>query len=286
MRKNTKIQRYICILMMIPFLIFPIKSDAYVMLVNDPIADVNFATSVANWVTEMANYAIELEEQALQGLALYEQVDTLRLQIQAVIKNPEFLLALGTYIELVGNEEINTVITNLTSVDPTFSVRFAEMIEKTWKYAPKKFNKWERKLDVIGSSKYGKSHKISVDRAFKKAELFTDQMLVLTKNHEDGKLRKTASQDLGNKIKNLGDSSDLQTMQIQAAQNQILISQQEANLEMMRESIKQAAHFEMEKTAASEKEREDDINYMIARHNQPINLGGANAMKSIDSFVF
>lgn len=247
-----------------------------------------YEMTLLQYETQIEQYAkqiLEYKELVDQGLAIKEELDTLRRRVTAVVQTGNFRLALNVYREMVGQEEINRIITELSPFDPTLALELAEVVEKTFKHSPQNYEDWEDIYRDVGSEIHAERDRQIIEQEYKTFELYVDQMRVLAMNHEDGVVRRTAAKELGGKIAHLGDASDLETLQIIAAQNQIRSAQQEASLELLRESIKERSHVEMQKAAQLSRERTLEMELLAEKHNAPLTLGGANADKPINELL-
>lgn len=241
----------------------------------------NIGSMIEDAILQGANIA----ENSMSAINTYNRYKTLVLQTTAIVKDGDFLGALRMYTSILGSEEINSIIKENLHLDANASVRLAGVVGRAFKYTPQTADGWNYSIQQVGGI-VNSSRKRRLDTEQEEFKIHADQLRVLSRLYQDEEKRKLSSETLGSKIEALGASSELQTLQAMAGQNQLRFSQQEASTAMIRELVKLETNREIMKIARTQGEREQRVAYLATKHNQPQEAGGNNARKGFDTLLF
>ncbi len=244
---------------------------------------------------DMANIVSMIEDAILQGSVIaenamtavntYNRYETLVLQTKSIVQTGDYMAALNMFQTIVGDEAINKVLKDDLHLDASATLKLAKIAGRTFEYTPQTATGWASSFKKAGGV-VNSSRQRRLKSEEKEFELYSDQMKVLSNLYTDGEKRKTSGKELGSKIQALGDSSELQTMQIIASQNQLRFSQQEATTEMLREIIKQQSNKDIMESGQRFAEREQHVAMLESKHNVSRSVGGTNSRKGFDSLIF
>ncbi len=200
-----------------------------------PVVDI---ASIAQSVTGYMQQLSDMQEQLNQLSALDNQ---------RIISNADWNKLLKQTIAYYGKGDFST-IPNLRVSSPTFTGDLDTVLRQTH-HLPRPESEVTNDYQAMTGTAPSAEFRAQMNRIYKGYDKYKDVQAEVAKNAENSENRKLIINSYANVVRNLGDESDLATLQTMASQNQIMFDQNEASIQVLNQILQQQGAAEAERHA-------------------------------------